>query len=279
MRLLVASALCVAVLATAPIPENLLNEWSQFKADDDFYNEMSTFLETGSTTQGGGDFEFKCETTCQLVQSGAAAAAAHHASHAAHSLLQTDEGVRTPEEDMSKGIEDAFYQKMDSFLETASTTAEGGDFEFKCETTCQLVQSSASANAASASASHAAANSLLQTDAGITEEPMMNVRPSAAQLNRAGLQNNLELESQVQAKASMNAAKDCYRLCLNPSMNPGCDAAASVTSLLELGSTTHEKLGEELLADGNKNWSMGNGSGNCLNNCVHVCMAVKDPSP
>merc|ERR1712048_1364235 len=87
------------------------------------------------------------------------------------------------------------------------------------------------------------------------------------------------LESQVQAKASLDAAKDCYRLCLNPSMNPGCDHAASVTSLLELGSTTHEKLGEELLADGNKNWSMGNGSGNCLNNCVHVCMAVKDPSP
>lgn len=272
MRVLVVSALCAAVLATAPIPQNLLNEWSQFKADDQFYDEMSTFLETGSTTNGAGDFEFKCETTCQLVQSAAAASA--HASHAAASLLQTEEGVTTPEQDMSKGIEDAFYQKMDSFLETESTTEGGGDFEFKCETTCQLVQASASASASKAS--RAAANSLLQTEEGVAE-PTMAIRPSAAQLNRAGLQNNLEVES----GASLDAAKDCYRLCLNPSMNPGCDHAASVTSLLELGSTTHEKLGAELLsrasAEGNKNWSMGNGSGNCLNNCVHVCMAVKDP--
>merc|ERR1711998_392987 len=262
MMRVVCLALCAAVVvANATIPQNLLNEWSQFKADDHFYDEMNSFLETGST-QGGGDFEFKCETTCQLVQSANTNAAARHA---AHSLLQTDEGVaqRTAEQDMSKQVEDAFYSKMDSFLETSTTTTEGGDFEFKCETTCQLVQTTSAANNAAASkASHAAA-SLLQTDSGLTDK-------------RAALQNNLELEAGV--AASTEAAKDCYRLCLNPSMNPGCDQAAATVSLLELGSTTHEKLADDLVTSKpNRNWSLGNGSGNCLNNCVHVCMAVKDP--
>merc|ERR1712070_1182746 len=124
------------------------------------------------------------------------------------------------------------------------------------------------ANSAHANAA-AAAHSLLQTDAGKQEAPRIE-RP------QMGLQNNLELEAQ--SKLSAAAAKDCYRLCLNPSMNPGCDQAASVVSLLELGSTTHEKLADDLVTSKpNKNWSLGNGSGNCLNNCVHVCMAVKDP--
>merc|ERR1712185_47755 len=263
MMRVVCLALCAAVVvANAPIPQNLLNEWSQFKADDQFYDEMNSFLETG-TTQGGGDFEFKCETTCQLVQSDGGGAAAR----SAHSLLQTDEGVaakRSAEEDVSQQVQDAFYSKMDSFLETQTTTTSGGDFEFKCETTCQLVQATAAANAAASHASRAAANSLLQTDSGVTDK-------------RAALQNNLELEAGV--SASTEAAKDCYRLCLNPSMNPGCDQAAATTSLLELGSTTHEKLADDIVAGNpNKNWSLGNGSGNCLNNCVHVCMAVKDPA-
>merc|ERR1711998_332037 len=89
MMRVVCLALCAAVVvANATIPQNLLNEWSQFKADDQFYDEMNSFLKTG-TTQGGGDFEFKCETTCQLVQSDGGGAAAR----SAHSLLQTDEGV------------------------------------------------------------------------------------------------------------------------------------------------------------------------------------------
>lgn len=238
---------------------------------------MNSFLETGTTTTGG-DFEFKCETTCQLVQA-AGAAAAHHA-HAA-SFLQTEEGVEAKaqqakqqqEADVSKQVEDAFYEKMDSFLETeAKTTAKtgGGDFEFKCETTCQLVQAAGAAAASKASA--AAANALLQTDSGSQQAPRIE-RPAP----EMGLQNNLELEAQ--SKASTEAAKDCYRLCLNPSMNPGCDAAQSVVSLLEVGSTTYDDIAAEKVAEnkGNKNWSLGNGSGNCLNNCVHVCMAVKDP--
>merc|ERR1712066_1099022 len=108
VRLLVCFALFAAGLSSAPIPQHLLSEWSQFQADDEFYNEMNSFLETGSTTTGG-DFEFKCETTCQLVQAAAA-------SHAANSFLQTDEGVATQkaqkEADVSKQVEDAFYEKM-----------------------------------------------------------------------------------------------------------------------------------------------------------------------
>jgi len=276
-RLLVCFVICASVLSSAPIPQHLLNEWSQFQADDEFYHEMNSFLETGSTTTGG-DFEFKCETTCQLVQSAAAASA-----HAAHSLLQTDEGVNTAkaqkEADVSKQVEDAFYSKMDSFLETESKTGAktqgGGDFEFKCETTCQLVQTAGAAAASHANSAHAnaaaAAHSLLQTDAGKQEAPRIE-RP------QMGLQNNLELEAQ--SKLSAAAAKDCYRLCLNPAMSPGCDQAASVVSLLEVGSTTYDDLAGEAVSTnaGKKNWSLGNGSGNCLNNCVHVCMAVKDPN-
>jgi len=277
LRLLfVCSTLCAAVLSSAPIPQHLLNEWSQFGADDEFYDEMNSFLETGTTTTGG-DFEFKCETTCQLVSAAAGAGKSSHANHAA-SFLQTEEGVEAKkahqEADVSKQVEDAFYEKMDSFLETEAKTGAktgAGDFEFKCETTCQLVQAAGNQNA-HASASHAAANSLLQTDAG-SQAPRIE-RPAP----EMGLQNNLELEAQ--SKASTEAAKDCYRLCLNPSMNPGCDAAQSVVSLLELGSTTYDALAGEKVTEnkGNKNWSLGNGSGNCLNNCVHVCMAVKDPA-
>jgi len=276
VRLLISFALCAAVFSSAPIPQHLLNEWSQFQADDEFYHEMNSFLETGSTTTGG-DFEFKCETTCQLVQS-ATASAAHASRAAAQSLLQTAEGVAgqkaQKEVDVSKQVEDAFYNKMDAFLETESKTTSkataGGDFEFKCETTCQLVQTTTAASKASAANANAHANSLIQTDAGKQEQPRVE-RSS----NEAGLQNNLELEAQSKA-----AAKDCYRLCLNPSMNPGCDAASSVVSLLEIGTTTYEALAQDTLKTGgrSKNWSLGNGSGNCLNNCVHVCMAVKDPA-
>merc|ERR1711871_1259860 len=264
VRALLCLGLVAAALAHQPIPQNLLNEWSQFQADDQFYDQLNSFLETGTHT-GEGDFEFKCETTCQLVQAQGGAAAAARAS----SYLETDAQV-SPEQEMSKKVEDAFYNKMDAFLETQSKTTEGGDFEFKCETTCQLVQQQAAASKASAAAS-AAASALIQTEEG-----------SEAQVPRIereedGLQENIELEAGVEAKASAakEAAKDCYRLCLNPSMNPGCDAAASVVSLLETGSTTIEELTDDAP---NKNWSMGNGSGNCLNNCVHVCMAVKDPS-
>lgn len=280
LRLLfVCSTLCAAVLSSAPIPQHLLNEWSQFGADDEFYDEMNSFLETGTTTTGG-DFEFKCETTCQLVSTAAASGHASRANHAA-SFLQTEEGVEAKkaqqEADVSKQVEDAFYDKMDSFLETEAKTeakTQGGDFEFKCETTCQLVQAAGNAHASAshAAANNAAANALLQTDSGLQAPRIERPAPEM------GLQNNLELEAQ--SKASTEAAKDCYRLCLNPSMNPGCDTAQSVVSLLEVGSTTYEDLAGEKVAEnkGNKNWSLGNGSGNCLNNCVHVCMAVHDPS-
>merc|ERR1712134_7511 len=108
--------LCAIVSATVPIPQELLNEWSTFNAEDEFFDQMDTFLETGAQTQDGGDFEFKCETTCQLVQKNAAVGAAH--AHAA-SLLQTEEGVG-PAGDVQKQVEDAFYKNMDSFLETST---------------------------------------------------------------------------------------------------------------------------------------------------------------
>jgi hypothetical protein len=271
VRALVCLGLVVAASATQPIPQNLLNEWSQFQADDQFYDQMNSFLETGTHT-GEGDFEFKCETTCQLVQAQGEAAAAARAS----SYLETEEKVTTPEQDMSKKVEDAFYNKMDAFLETQSKTGakttEGGDFEFKCETTCQLVQQSAAS-----AASKAAANALIQTEEGSDDVNVAEEQVPRIEREEDSLQENIQLEAGVEAKASAakEAAKDCYRLCLNPSMNPGCDAAASVVSLLETGSTTMEELTDDAP---NKNWSMGNGSGNCLNNCVHVCMAVKDPS-
>jgi len=239
-------AACV-VSATVQVPPELLNEWSQFKADDEFFNQMDAFLETSSQSgQAGGDFEFKCETTCQLVQKNQQVEAP--ASHAAHSLLETDEGSK-------ENIEEAFYRNVDSFLETESTQA-GGDFEFKCETTCQLVQKNsaetaepaASGSSGSGSGSpthHNAVHNLLQTEAGV----------------------GTEMGTETSAKAQQ--AKDCYRLCLNPSMNPGCDTAANAVSLLETGVATEAELMR-------KNWSLGSGSGNCLNSCVHVCMAVHD---
>jgi hypothetical protein len=232
--------LCAIASATAPIPNALLKEWSQFKADDQFYEQMDAFLEEKAQVgSAGGDFEFKCETTCQLVQKSTGAASAA-------SLLQTEEGTKDK-------VEDAFYKNVDSFLETQQTSA-GGDFEFKCETTCQLVQKGGDAAPA------AGTNNFLQTEAGLG----------------SGAQQQLKVEqkatAQVQAKAtaqSTSQQKDCYRLCLNPSMNPGCDAAANVVSLLETGTMTEEELVR-------KNWSLGSGAGNCLNSCVHVCMAVHD---
>merc|ERR1712023_452003 len=48
---------------------------SSFEVPDGFYEDLqSALLETESQTgQTGGDFEFKCETTCQLVKKSAAA--------------------------------------------------------------------------------------------------------------------------------------------------------------------------------------------------------------
>jgi hypothetical protein len=228
------ACLSLAIVAKIEVPQHLLNEWAEFKEGDDF----DAFLEMGSkTADAGGDFEFKCETTCQLVQKSATAASGAPAA------------------------------KASSFLETESTTSDaGGDFEFKCETTCQLVQKSATAGAAtsapsgaSRAAAAAAAHNFLQTEAGL------GVGEQAQQQ----VQQQQQEQVQVQTKAKTSQVKDCYRLCLNPSMNPGCDAASSVVSLLETGSTTEDEVVR-------KNWSLGSGSGNCLNSCVHVCMAVHD---
>merc|ERR1711998_782210 len=42
---------------------------SSFEVPDGFYEDLQTaLLETESQTQEGGDFEFKCETTCQLEE-------------------------------------------------------------------------------------------------------------------------------------------------------------------------------------------------------------------
>jgi len=236
---------CACALATAPIPNALLKEWSQFKADDEFFNQMDAFLEERSQTgAAGGDFEFKCETTCQLVQKATG-------TPATNSLLQTEEGTS------QKTMEDQFYKNVDSFLETSQTSA-GGDFEFKCETTCQLVQKGADAAAPAAAA--AAANNFLQTEAGLGS--------GAQQQMKAQQQATAQVQAKAQAQ-STTQQKDCYRLCLNPSMNPGCDAAANAVSMLELGTMTTEELYR-------KNWSLGSGTGNCLNSCVHVCMAVHD---
>merc|ERR1711871_1876696 len=158
VRALLCLGLVAAALAHQPIPQNLLNEWSQFQADDQFYDQMNSFLETGTHT-GEGDFEFKCETTCQLVQAQGEAAAARASSYLEEQSVESD---------MSKKVENAFYDKMDAFLETQSKTTEGGDFEFKCETTCQLVQQQAAAAKASAAA-RAAASALIQTEEGSEE--------------------------------------------------------------------------------------------------------------
>merc|ERR1712048_352281 len=95
MMKLVVVALCVALVhASVPIPNELLNEWSQLQADDQFYEQMDAFLqESAQVGQAGGDFEFKCETTCQLVQKNSAVGGNAAAAAAAHSMLQTGEGV------------------------------------------------------------------------------------------------------------------------------------------------------------------------------------------
>merc|ERR1712072_92614 len=68
----IAAAVCFFALASAndvEVPKELLDQWSSFSASDDFYDGFETaMLETGAMDAPGGDFEFKCETTCQLVK-------------------------------------------------------------------------------------------------------------------------------------------------------------------------------------------------------------------
>merc|ERR1719199_2441008 len=75
----IAAAVCFFALASAneiEVPKELLDQWSSFSASDDFYDGFETaMLETGAMDAPGGDFEFKCETTCQLVKKAAAGAA------------------------------------------------------------------------------------------------------------------------------------------------------------------------------------------------------------
>jgi len=176
----------------------------------------------------------------------------------------------------------ADFQQDTSFLQTQSKTADaGGDFEFKCETTCQLVQKSATTGTTTPTTSTASGSGgdfefkcettcQLVQKAPATAAPVNNFLQTEAGLEVQS-QQKLEQQQQLQAKteAQTQQVKDCYRLCLNPSMNPGCDVAASAVSLLETGTMTQEELMR-------KNWSLGSGSGNCLNSCVHVCMAVHD---
>eukprot|EP00298_Acanthocystis_sp_HF-20_P003548 c13889_g1_i1.p1 GENE.c13889_g1_i1~~c13889_g1_i1.p1 ORF type:complete len:272 (-),score=122.71 c13889_g1_i1:51-866(-) len=245
------------------LSDGVMNEFSKFSASDEFYEKMDSFLETGTSESGG--FQFKCVTSCQLVQKNALVSGS--GSPLAHSLLQTEEGS-----DTQKLIESAFYEKMTEFLETQSkTTDAGGDFEFKCDTSCQLVEqntvpinnttpSTPSTPKASSAASNHAAHNFLQTEAGSSLE------------QKLGAQTQLQVEAQAEAQAQAQPTaqvKDCYRLCLNPSMNPGCDVASNAVSLLETGETTELEVMR-------KNWSLGSGSGNCLNSCVHVCMAVHE---
>merc|ERR1711988_638896 len=95
----------------------------------------------------GGDFEFKCETTCQLVKKVSASAAASSFME----LEQETQFLRSENERLSNKL-DAIHRGDTSFLETASQQT-GGDFEFKCETTCQLVKKVSAGAAAAAGGS------------------------------------------------------------------------------------------------------------------------------
>merc|ERR1712167_82410 len=56
--------------------------------------------------------------------------------------------------------------------------------------------------------------------------------------------------------------KECYRLCLNPKMNPGCSVAIS-SSFAETGASPQT----------GSDWALDNDA-NCLANCVRVCVNV-----
>jgi len=266
-------ALCffVSSCQNFSLSDETMNEYSKFTASEDFYDKVGAFLETGTADNGG--FQFKCLTGCQLVQKNAmvsggssAAASKAKANHAAHhSLLQTEEGTNSRQENTKEIIENAFYGKMSEFLETQSKTRDGGDYEFKCDTSCQLVEQNTAPTTPTSSSSSASTSSSSSTNV-----PPHNVAHNFLETQSGlGVEQKLETQEQVQAQAQVqqvsgqDKAKDCYRLCLNPSMNPGCD----VVSLLQTGEMTEEELTR-------KNWSIGSGSGNCLNSCVHVCMAV-----
>jgi len=211
--------------------------------------------------------------------SSSSSSAPHAHAHAHHSFLQTEE-VEKPES--QKLIEEAFYAKMSQFLETQSkTTDSGGDFEFKCDTSCQLVEQNSIPQSAT-TGTQATSPTTGSPTTGSTGSS--NNGPHNFLETEAGLESEQKLEAQAQVQTTTTTTttqsaqpvaqqqvKDCYRLCLNPSMNPGCDVASQAVSLLETGEMTEQELMR-------KNWSLGSGSGNCLNSCVHVCMAVHNSS-
>merc|ERR1719199_447417 len=169
----IAAAVCFFALASAndvEAPKELLDQWSSFSASDDFYDGFETaMLETGAMDAPGGDFEFKCETTCQLVKKAAAAAGG-----------------------------------MGPMIENNAAAAGGMG-------------------------------------------PAMGAPPAQAQ-QEGGSQT-----------------KECYRLCLNPKLNPGCSVAISTgaASFTE----TSSKPGD------GTDWALDQDA-NCLANCVRVCVNV-----
>eukprot|EP00300_Choanocystis_sp_HF-7_P033216 c45515_g1_i1.p1 GENE.c45515_g1_i1~~c45515_g1_i1.p1 ORF type:complete len:152 (+),score=29.19 c45515_g1_i1:32-487(+) len=107
-------------------------------------------------------------------------------------------------------------QETVSFLETNSGS---GDFEFKCETTCQLVQSNAASEASKAS-------SFLQVDSNV-DKSVLPLDPNS--------------------NAAPPKTQECYSLCLNPKVNGGCDAGA--VALLEIQAASSEQLRAQSTAD------------------------------
>merc|ERR1711988_107323 len=98
--------------------------------------------------------------------------------------------------------------------------------------------------------------------------------PSMANTKMAGGMGPSMANMAAPAAAPMAAqeggnVKECYRLCLNPKMNPGCSvsigaaSSSSAASMLEVESKQADP----------SNWALDKDS-NCLANCVRVCVNV-----
>merc|ERR1712072_41455 len=73
------------------------------------------------------------------------------------------------------------------------------------------------------------------------------------------------------ASSSGSNVKECYRLCLNPKMNPGCSVAVGSSSASSSTSSGSSFVETESQPQAGGDWALDQNS-DCLANCVRVCV-------
>merc|ERR1711965_927996 len=213
-------------------------------------SEMSTVaLDMGAPNGLGGlDYEFKCETTCELEEAATAASRAAKRSNAKQDFL---------------------------------------DFSFMCRTTCQLV---AKTGGSAGTATHMAFLELgsFASPQSTREQTIDEGTPIKLDGVDVASQENATVASSnsppnpaqqawkryldknnLQAKASSTFnMTGCYRLCLNPKTNAQCQRSAQHVALIQMGEMSQEELMASL--EPHLDTEAGKG-GDCLATCVRVC--------